>query len=623
MKYSFFTKIFCASAFFAFSQNIVAQGVGINTNSPDPSAALDVTATNKGMLIPRMTTAQRTIIASPATGLLVFDNTTGSFWFYTGAAWTELNSDSQNLSSSNTASTATVNISGGSATTFSINDADADPSNEYNTGISLSGSTLRVTDGGGTQAVNLAPLADQDWHEVGTTTAPNSINDNIFTQGNVAIGSNSPTARLSVLGSGSPYAFRAEKSFLGLGNTAAAFIGGTDASFANTGIYVLQKDAFAFSSPGTNIFNVVNNNIPQLVVKGNGNVGIGNNNPASKLHVSGGSIMSDRDATNGILGTIQLRGSNSSAAEPNIRNWSIYNMNEYGSYNGLSFWEYYDANGDGTFCNDGANNCAARVTFARGGNVGIGIPTPAERLDVGGEIQLQTELKFTSTSDLANGAEFGIRAGSSIDNMEIYEPEEGNKVWARFNDDNSFHLIGTPNLWVDGNTGLGTTAPSTRLDVNGQARIRTIPAGAAADQVLTVDASGNIRKRATTATAWSTANYDSGWFNMSSQAGAASFQQRTHGFGAYPSKVLVLVRATSGANNGFIFEAVGAAQSDDDNDAYSGVVFAYNTSLVRLWAPDRNNDNSGGRMIYVADGWGGEVNAQNSQTAQVRVLCWR
>ncbi|MEZ4962976.1 MAG: tail fiber domain-containing protein [Saprospiraceae bacterium] len=40
-----------------------------------------------------MTTAQRTAIASPASGLLVFDNETGSFWFYNGSVWTELGGD--------------------------------------------------------------------------------------------------------------------------------------------------------------------------------------------------------------------------------------------------------------------------------------------------------------------------------------------------------------------------------------------------------------------------------------------------------------------------------------------------------------------------------------------------
>ncbi|MFH1120710.1 MAG: tail fiber domain-containing protein [Bacteroidota bacterium] len=66
--------------------------VAINTDAsaPDNSAMLDVKSTNRGMLVPRMTTAQRTAIASPASGLLVFDNTTRSFWFYSAGSWVEL-----------------------------------------------------------------------------------------------------------------------------------------------------------------------------------------------------------------------------------------------------------------------------------------------------------------------------------------------------------------------------------------------------------------------------------------------------------------------------------------------------------------------------------------------------
>jgi hypothetical protein len=67
-----------------------AQNVGIGTNSPHTSAMLDVTSINKGMLVPRMFTTQRLGIVSPAKGLLVFDNNTNSFWFYSGTAWTEL-----------------------------------------------------------------------------------------------------------------------------------------------------------------------------------------------------------------------------------------------------------------------------------------------------------------------------------------------------------------------------------------------------------------------------------------------------------------------------------------------------------------------------------------------------
>ncbi|MBO0590022.1 hypothetical protein I2486_01260 [Cellulophaga sp. E16_2] len=54
-------------------QSANAQSVGINTLTPDESAALDIQSTTGGLLIPRMTTAQITALTNPADGLLIFD----------------------------------------------------------------------------------------------------------------------------------------------------------------------------------------------------------------------------------------------------------------------------------------------------------------------------------------------------------------------------------------------------------------------------------------------------------------------------------------------------------------------------------------------------------------------
>jgi hypothetical protein len=64
--------------------------VGIGTTSPNASAQLDVTSTTKGMLIPRMTSAQRIAIASPAPGLLVYETTTNTFWYYNSSVWNQI-----------------------------------------------------------------------------------------------------------------------------------------------------------------------------------------------------------------------------------------------------------------------------------------------------------------------------------------------------------------------------------------------------------------------------------------------------------------------------------------------------------------------------------------------------
>ena len=67
----------------------MAQNVGIGTPTPNASALLDVSATDKGLLIPRMSKTQRTAIAAPANGLLVFQNAPDSIglYYYNSGSW--------------------------------------------------------------------------------------------------------------------------------------------------------------------------------------------------------------------------------------------------------------------------------------------------------------------------------------------------------------------------------------------------------------------------------------------------------------------------------------------------------------------------------------------------------
>jgi hypothetical protein len=93
-KINFISKVFLLFSFFILSKQLFAQNVGIGTTIPNPSAQLDVSITTKGLLIPRMTLAQRTAIPTPATGLLVYqsDVSESSFYWYDGLAWIKLQS---------------------------------------------------------------------------------------------------------------------------------------------------------------------------------------------------------------------------------------------------------------------------------------------------------------------------------------------------------------------------------------------------------------------------------------------------------------------------------------------------------------------------------------------------
>src|SRR6185369_11296863 len=64
--------------------------VGIGTTTPDASSVLELSSNNRGVLVPRLTTSQRTGISSPANGLLVYDTNLNCFYYYNASGWTSL-----------------------------------------------------------------------------------------------------------------------------------------------------------------------------------------------------------------------------------------------------------------------------------------------------------------------------------------------------------------------------------------------------------------------------------------------------------------------------------------------------------------------------------------------------
>ena len=93
-------KLFIITFILLCANYIFAQNVGINSDgsAPDPSAILDIKATDAGLLIPRVDlddASTATPITSPATGLMIYNqggDETDGFYFWNGSAWTMLNS---------------------------------------------------------------------------------------------------------------------------------------------------------------------------------------------------------------------------------------------------------------------------------------------------------------------------------------------------------------------------------------------------------------------------------------------------------------------------------------------------------------------------------------------------
>jgi trimeric autotransporter adhesin len=66
--------------------------INLDGSLPNSSAMLDVTSADRGILIPRLTTIQRTAIPGPPDGLLLYDTDTQSFWYVKDSEWTEIGS---------------------------------------------------------------------------------------------------------------------------------------------------------------------------------------------------------------------------------------------------------------------------------------------------------------------------------------------------------------------------------------------------------------------------------------------------------------------------------------------------------------------------------------------------
>ncbi len=127
-----------------------AQGVAINADNSvaDASAALDVKSTTGGMLIPRLTAAQRALITTPSQGLMVFqtDGTSG-FYYFNGTIWTTINDNLGNH-------TATTNLNLNNNNITNVNNLTATgtanlSTNSYPTNTGTNGQVLN-TDGSGT-----------------------------------------------------------------------------------------------------------------------------------------------------------------------------------------------------------------------------------------------------------------------------------------------------------------------------------------------------------------------------------------------------------------------------------------------------------------------------------------
>jgi hypothetical protein len=253
----------------------------------------------------------------------------------------------------------------------------------------------------------------------------------VSSTGDVGIGTNSPGARLHVVGGN--IAVDADSRRIG-------YI--TDGTAANTG-YMIPYDGSGFLSLHSNFssggikFHTGTSNVERMRITAAGNVGIGASSPSSKLTVLDGDI--EIGATG--LGNTLLS-----------FNGTIANITVNSSSAPLAF----------------GTNSAERMRITSAGDVGVGTSTPGYKLEARTDNATASNwiTSFNNTATGPYGAGFIARAVSNFgyfyirgDGVAYVENAGNNPLGLATNGIERMRVTG------GGNVGIGTSAPGARLDL--------------------------------------------------------------------------------------------------------------------------------------------------------------
>lgn len=170
----------------------------------DNSAVLDVRSTDQGVLLPRLTTAQRTAISSPADGLLVYDTDINELYRYdvASSSWKVIQSGNtgfiQNQSATQQASSAFwISGSGRLDNGLTVGSGVTIDNNNTNTGSVASGALAF----GNASGEGIGSKRSAGGNAFGLDFYTNSTNRLAITNtGNVGVGTSTPASKLDLSG---------------------------------------------------------------------------------------------------------------------------------------------------------------------------------------------------------------------------------------------------------------------------------------------------------------------------------------------------------------------------------------------------------------------------------------
>jgi hypothetical protein len=499
------------------AHNAVAQtNVGIGTTTPAASAILDLTSTSMGFLTPRMTTANKLAITSPATGLLVYDNTLNTFYYYNGTAWVPF-----------------VSSSGASAGWMILGNAGTVATTNFLGTTDANDLVFRTNNVEGMRLTTGSDLA------VGVTTATQKVE----VGGNVRVDPVGGVAsQFQFMNPANTFAttFAAGAQLATINYTLPTVQGAANTVLTNNGSGVLSWASAsnngwlllgnAGTTPGTNFLGTTDAN--DLVFKTNstegfrltsgGNVGIGTTTPGQKLEVQGNTKI---DPVAGVASQLMFGNpagtfTSTFAAGAQLANINytlplaqgaantILSNNGAGvlSWTASSAYDWTLLGNAGTVA--GTNflgttdnidlvfktNATEGMRLTATQNLGIGTAVPTSILHTvasGAKVANYTGnlLTNTATSSTASITKYG----TDIQSTGTWNGTTAVNVGLHVN-----ATGGTTNysaLFQGGNVGINTTTPATYMDVNGDmsTRYTSYTASNGANNNIVIGASSFVR----------------------------------------------------------------------------------------------------------------------------------
>jgi hypothetical protein len=293
--------------------------------------------------------------------------------------------------------------------------------------------------------------------------------------GNVGIGTISPSASLQIVGS-----FSQQIRF---GTSTSVY---TNLSMG-TGYCVF--DAIN-GEAGAGAFDFRDDGVRRMFIDASGNVGIGSGSPSSKLEVSGDAYVSGQFSQGVSIAS-------------KIANYGA-EFRSNGSSAQIFFGRSGDSVGSGAIGADASNVFAiwSVPSFSRllvvnqNGNVGIGTTSPGAKLDVNGASGEVLRVSMTNTYVANAGPKLSFWNGSSEElgfvRGVFNETNQGNRGNLLFGTRTSDALGAETKMIIlhNGNVGIGTTSPDSKLTVQGSGYvIKALATGSDSVYLQTVNAS--------------------------------------------------------------------------------------------------------------------------------------